>query len=792
MTTDSPTPLPDERFTSIEARLRQIEKRLGLNWVEPSPKVESSSQTPPPLPSSAIPADAAIPHTPAASNPAAARIDYSDPNSDRREAARRWLEQQKAPRVHQPEGKTDWAMLELRIGQRWASIAGALTFIVGMGLLFAVAWRRGWFQAIPPGMKCILGSLVGFAMLVAADVVRKKWSAMAAIGLNAAGLGVVYLSAYASFAMFHLISPGVAFALLASVAFLGIAISARSQFASVGVVALIGGYLTPFLVHTDNPSPWVMPIHLTVLLGLAVGLTAWRGPIFSAVRTTALIGTTIVGGVWALDSNRLPLPPVLIFVAAAWALLNIETWRAVTKWALGTPLAIISINTSILGSVLATAWALGIATITLQRQVGVIQTLDWTVPLVLALACAALAWRLVPNLRQLFKKPTSTAESFACVLTGESLALVPIAMALGFSGWIRLAAWGLMAIAAAFAARRAKLWHLATYAVLLLSVTTMQLLFIESWNSEVLGVGVQVQGLYLSRWMATAAAVAAAWLLVARLIGLHDQSDEPLSPPWRLVLARLAAVAGAILCLALWFHSKTEARSLTFVLPLVASALLFARRLWPKLWIDYAANVCIMFIAGFWIVFYMTQDWLRDDSTAFMHPGLLSSLLVAGAALIAAWLTDNPGWSLPPRSNRTIVGWSLAGGILFISTSFEIARVAKIIFEDATARSSAVSVWWAMVAIGLIILGFKLLRPWPRRVGLGLLGLALAKVVLYDLSALSLEWRTVSFLVLGSVMLAVGLVYGKVSAKLQMASEQAETAGDRPSRERSRFESEAR
>jgi uncharacterized membrane protein len=56
-------------------------------------------------------------------------------------------------------------------------------------------------------------------------------------------------------------------------------------------------------------------------------------------------------------------------------------------------------------------------------------------------------------------------------------------------------------------------------------------------------------------------------------------------------------------------------------------------------------------------------------------------------------------------------------------------------------------------------------------VGLGLLDLALAKVVLYDLAALSLEWRTVSFLVLGSVMLVVGLVYGKVSAKMKETTE---------------------
>lgn len=783
MHTGSHTPSPDDRFNSIEARLQQIEKRLGLRWVEQPPRVQSPPEAlpemPPPFPTTSleaeVAAEAANPGVPSAAHPASAPI-FDTPEPARREAARQWLQNQRVP---QPETKTDWASLEQRIGQRWTSIAGALLFIIGMGLLFTVAWRRGWFQAVPPGIKCILGAMVGFAMLVAADVVRKKINAIAAIGLNAAGLGVVYLSTYVAFATFHLISPGVAFALLACVAFMGIAIAARSQFATVGVVALVGGYLTPFLVHTDNPSPWVMPIHLTVLLGLGVGLTMWRGPMFMAVRVTALVGTIVIGTVWSMTARGLPLTPVLCFVGAAWVLYNLETRKAVTKWYAQTALATGSAHTSVAGSLMMTLWALVIATVSLRRAGETAETLDWCVPLLLAAACASLAWLLVPNLRRLLSTPTTMPEKFACVLTCECFALVPMAIALGFAGWLRLAAWGFIAIAAALAARRTKLWPLAAYALMLLLITMLQLVVVESWRSEVLRVGVLVQDVYFSRWMATAAVLAGAWLWVARLIGLPDATESPTEsseqpstmPAWRLPLGRVAAVIGTVLCLALWFHTKTELKPLTFILPVVACMLLFARNLWPRLWVDHTALVCIILIAHFWLIVNLSDDWLSNDAAAFMHPGLWSSLLVAGSALIAAWLTGNPGWKLPPRSSRTIVGWSVAGGTLFVSTTCEIARVAKIVFSDETARSSAVSVWWALVAIALIVLGFKILRPWPRRVGLGLLGLSMAKVVIYDLSALSLEWRTVSFLVLGSVMLAVGLVYGKVSAKMKETTE---------------------
>ncbi|MEK6701694.1 MAG: DUF2339 domain-containing protein [Planctomycetota bacterium] len=741
---------PQDRLEELEARIRRIEGRLGLKWMDALPPV-------PPDPS----AVQDHPHSPKVIAYVAAK---STPDSDSASSPA-------------DDPRQSWSDLEQIIGQRWASIAGALTFVIGMGLLFTVAWRRGWFGHVPPEVKCIAGALLGLCMLVAAEYVRKKINALAAIGLNAAGLGVVYLSAYVAFDTFHLLTPGAAFALLASVAVLGIAISARAKFASVGIVALVAGYLTPFLVDSDHPSPWIMPIHLTVMLGLGLGLTGWRGPNFAGVRTTALLGTLIIGALWALGTASLPLTPVLLFAGAAWALINLEACRAVTIWAQDTLLAQNSAKGSILGAVIATAWAVIVSVLAIEHTPGA--ALDWTAPLTLAIASGALAWGLVPNIRALLARPSSLAEILACVLACQALALVPVSIALAWSGWLRLAAWGFIAVASAVAARHTNLWSLAIYAWLLLCVTTLPLVLVDSWNDDQLSVGTLVQGVYLSRWMATAAVLAAAWLVVARLIGFNTGAPAPISPPWRRRIGRLSAISGATLALILWFHTKTELRSLTFVLPVVASALLSIRRIWPGLWVDRTASVGILFTAALWLGTYITEGWLNNSSAIFLHPGLWSSFLVAGAALLAGWLTDNPCGSPYRRKVFLEIAWSLAGSTLFISTSFEIARVAKLLITDNTARSAAVSVWWTVLAIALIVGGFAIHRPWPRRVGLGLLALALAKVVLYDLAAVSLEWRTVSFLVLGSVMLAVGLVYGRVAKRMD-AMEQPTKSPEQP------------
>ncbi|MBX9736296.1 MAG: DUF2339 domain-containing protein, partial [Phycisphaerales bacterium] len=238
MTNPQPPSPHDDRLSAIEARLRRIEERLG-KVVSPSspespastpaqgvtalavaptptptppgfatPALASLSAAPPAQRSPAIPprvggladsgpawdvaragvvggaAGASV--APRAGGNAGADADATGQGQgvvagmapDRREAARRWLEGQRA--VAAPV-KTDWVSFEQIVGQRWTSIVGALVFVIGMGLLLLVAWRNGWFQSVPPGVKCGMGALVGFAMLGAAEVVRKRMTALAAI-----------------------------------------------------------------------------------------------------------------------------------------------------------------------------------------------------------------------------------------------------------------------------------------------------------------------------------------------------------------------------------------------------------------------------------------------------------------------------------------------------------------------------------------------------------------------------------------------------------------------------------
>lgn len=755
----------DERLSELEARLARLERHLGLSaWKRPPQPADVSPALPPPLPTPStlqdappatdLPIAALAEPGPAMPPPLPTEAPAPGAHAEKHLAAQRAREFADRMRAAQARPRQD---LEQLIGQRWAAWVGAIVFVIGMGLLITLAWKRGWLGFITPATRCVLGALVGAALLAAAEFVRRRINALAAVGLNAAGLGVVYLAAYASWAMYQLVSPATAFGMLALVAVLGIAIAVHARFAAVGVVALVGGYLAPLIVASPNPSPWVMPIHLTVLLGLALGVS-WRvGPRFAPVRLAGLIGTLGLGLLWVLGSEALPWTPVLVFAGVVWALVNAETIASVGPSTHPLDGAVSRENNALIGLVGVTGWALALSIVTVWNHT---PNVEWTPAAALALACGALAWRRRPDLRALLGTPDTTGQAVASILAWESLALLAASIGLGWSGWLRLSAWMLLAVAAAVAARRTRLWSLAVYAALLLAASSARLILVDSWHSAELAVGAPAAGLFLTRWMLLAGVLSAAWLAAANLIGT---GAPPIAPAWRPAVGRAAAVAGVLLLFGLWCHRRAETESLLFVWPLCGAAVFAARGLWRDLGAGVAAFACLLLASVVWAFTFLVDGWRHEQDPVLAHPGLWTALMLSASLLLGGVR----GASRPAARARLLpAAWTAAGLLMFLASTAEVSRIAARFVEDRTAREGVVSVWWAALAIGLIVAGFAIFKPWPRRVGLGLLGLATLKVVLYDLAEVSLEWRTVSFLALGAVMLAVGLVYGKVAKRI--------------------------
>ena len=73
------------------------------------------------------------------------------------------------------------------------------------------------------------------------------------------------------------------------------------------------------------------------------------------------------------------------------------------------------------------------------------------------------------------------------------------------------------------------------------------------------------------------------------------------------------------------------------------------------------------------------------------------------------------------------------------------------------------TVLWAVYAMGVISVGIAARSRWVRLAGIGLLAVPVAKLFVFDVFLLHMEYRVAAFLTLGVLLLAMGLVYQRYS-----------------------------
>jgi len=105
--------------------------------------------------------------------------------------------------------------------------------------------------------------------------------------------------------------------------------------------------------------------------------------------------------------------------------------------------------------------------------------------------------------------------------------------------------------------------------------------------------------------------------------------------------------------------------------------------------------------------------------------------------------------------------------LLLVIGSAEIDRyaVAQSAGPAWIVRQVGWSIYWAALAIVMLVIGFARHLKALRVAALGLLGVTLLKVTLIDLSTAGSGWRILSFLGLGALLLLTSVLYGKFSER---------------------------
>jgi hypothetical protein len=275
----------------------------------------------------------------------------------------------------------------------------------------------------------------------------------ASVGLFGAGLGTLYLDAFAAFQWFEgaggapLVSREWSFALMGVVALLGFGITFRSEFLSIGVLSILGGYLTPWLLRGGSAHILEVGAYLTMLLGVSLGLSAARPVNFRPLRYVALAGQGLVGLGWILDAIGTMWVAALVLLTAWWALVLFEAVMAAMRRQ--------STYGNIVASLLSTAWLVTVGCWVLAESQP--PGFDWlgTLTVCVGVLSAAVAAQFGPPFSALARPGTAMAK-LAIALWAQTGVLLAVAIFLQFDGYGQSIGWLAIAVASIEIGRRSR------------------------------------------------------------------------------------------------------------------------------------------------------------------------------------------------------------------------------------------------------------------------------------------------------------------------------------------------
>ncbi len=753
----------EDRFAELEDRLAQIEKKLGLTWRPVAPKSPELPETPP------APTMLSVPKAPPLAPPTTAAV------PDDKQTA---LADVFPPR----RVKKEPFSTEQLIGGKTFAALGAIVVVIAVGLLFKLAWDRGWFANMSPEMKIGAGVLFGFVLLGAGEWALRRINAAASAGLSAAGIGVIYTSVYVSMTLFNLFTLPTTFMLLAATAFLGIAVSVRSRLAAVAIISLIGGYLAPVLVPTNTPHPYFFTSYLVTLLLISLVLSSWIGrtiPSFRAIRSFGWWGTILLGQMWVLKEGLQTPQWALLFLSVVWAAVHAERFAA-SRQLFATdnpsedtddrPLRADLLRPSpatasdpqpmeVAASISTTAWVTALGWF-IAEKTAVVE--PWLIPAALGALCLTISSVFAGHLRIMRDLPRTEPERVGAGLLVQSGSLFLLAIGLGFSDWPQVIAWLSLGLAAIAGGRWINSRGLDYYGVVTLTIATAHLAVFGA-NATPWPAGFETLGIFVTDWQLRFFIAAAVWIAAGVLMLIRNADELP-------IRAVSSAGIGIIILGAFIAHPRSLAPSVLIAWMGIAGILAAAHYFIPRLHLRAMGLALCGASLVYWVAHYPLEGWSNIPAPIGLHPGLWLAFAIISVSLavtyIRAWITDDA-----IRKQIFTAVAAVTTGLFFTATSFEVARGAAELASDDTVRLAALSIYWGLFGVAMIAVGFRARQPAVRYIGLALILVSTAKALVVDLAEVPAGWRIASFFGLGMLMLGVAVAYAKIAAKGEQTTE---------------------
>lgn len=646
--------------------------------------------------------------------------------------------------------------IEILIGQTWLNRVGAFILFLAFAFFIKYAFDRGWLS---PSTRVIIAGTGGLVLVGAGQFCLHRAMRAIAGGFIGCGIGVLYLAAYGAYNFYHLVDDFPAFVLYTGVTVLSIAVSVRGRLLSIAILAVIGGFGTPIALSTGADAQVAL---LTYVLALDVGFLVCahlRG--WDALRTLSWLGTIGLFGGWFVEFYAEPAVwRTAGFILTFYVLFHAEALACVRRGATSRPReighlvhfnnAVFFVSSFFLLRNEIPQW-LGLLTITAAA-------LQWF--------CA---WRVLSS-----DAPIVLPARMSLWLDGATM--LALAAPIQFDRYLVSVSWAVQAAVTFWFCRSVdRPWLRAKGAAVLLAAI-VHLLLIDRFDEQ-LGRTLWSVGHWTLAWITPCFVfVGACAYFGGAALTIHRQA-----PPRDRSMSALLFILGSALMLGIFADQWERYLATWWWLGLAGAWLIVARRVPQAVALAMAIALAtgVKFVVSDTLGAVTTGTW-SDIEGIVLNRAVLTGCLVAIMLVFVRVAIQrhapDPVDGFDLSSLPTVLALVATIAIIWVGT-FEVLRVFQFEafrhrFTDAgLAMHVALSLFWSVSAIVLVILGFARRVAVLRHVALGLFGLTVAKVLIFDLAQLDTIYRIVSFVILGVLLLLASLLYQRLSSGAMNATE---------------------
>ena len=174
--------------------------------------------------------------------------------------------------------------------------SGIVILFIGVSFLLKYAAEH---TSIPIEVRMAAIEIFGIGLLALGWRMRNERTEYA-WALQGGGIGILYLSTFAAYKLYQLLSPGATFAILILIALLSAAIAVLQSAMSMAILGFAGGFLAPVFTSTGHGSH-IGLFSYYLVLNLAIAAIAyfqsWRG-----LNVLGFFFTFIIGTIWGAKS----------------------------------------------------------------------------------------------------------------------------------------------------------------------------------------------------------------------------------------------------------------------------------------------------------------------------------------------------------------------------------------------------------------------------------------------------------------------------------------------------------